>query len=102
MGRKKKVEEPMPVVSPVKEVNNGSGTIVDPEILKVKALEWAIECGFAGEIVASDPEREDFPKWGYGYVVMVHEKAGKKRRGSARFTHEGVRNFWQMDGMITG
>lgn len=71
------------------------------EIIK-DAEEWATVNGLKGPFRLDGPDRQDFPKRGYGYVVQVREQGGKQRMVTLRYTNDGKRSFWQMDGMITG
>lgn len=118
MGKKKK--EPIPLVIPI----NGNGTAkaesktedklvqtllteapvlqVDPEELRKDAEALAHECGFSGALRVDGPEIEKFPRTGYGLVFMVRELTGKQRMATAKYTKEGRRAFWMMDGVITG
>jgi hypothetical protein len=78
--------------------------IVDPdkETMVKDAQEWAIECGFRGEFRIDGPNLERFPRYGHGYVFTIRELQGKQRMATAKYTKDGMRSFWQMDGMITG
>lgn len=74
---------------------------IDPVALRQDAETWARECGL-GKVVASGPTREDYPRYGFGYTFSIMEVGGKDRKATARYTCEGKRNFWTIDGMVTG
>jgi hypothetical protein len=81
-------------------------TFVEPppvpfEKLKKDAEAWAIECGLP-KVLVHEPVREDYPRYGFGYVMHVMEVAGKGRKATARYTCKGERSYWTIDGMVTG
>jgi hypothetical protein len=71
------------------------------EILK-DAEEWGTECGLKGSLRMDGPHVEKHPRCGHGYVLNIRELDGKQRMATAKYTQDGKRSFWQMDGMITG
>ena len=70
----------------------------DPKALTADAISWAKECGLRDEVHADAPTRIDYPQRGHGYVVVVHERAGRGQMGVARFTADGRRGMWTLDG----
>lgn len=74
---------------------------VPPQVLKKDAEAFAIECGLSN-VSVQDPAREEYPQYGFGYVVQVMERGGKERRATVKYTAHGKRSYWQMDGMVTG
>ena len=74
---------------------------INPEALRKDAQAWAQECGL-GQVRLDGPDRENFPRHGYGYVFQITELSGKQRRATARYTCYGLRNFWSMDSLVTG
>jgi len=74
---------------------------VDLDTLRKDAQTWAQECGL-GLVRVDGPDRENFPKHGFGYVFQIAEISGKQRRATARYTCYGLRNFWSMDSLVTG
>lgn len=74
----------------------------DKELLTADADAWCRECGFSGQFRIEGPNVEKFPRFGYGYVVMVRELEGKQRLATAKYTNDNKRAFWQLDGLITG
>lgn len=85
-----------PKVEPVPEV------IVSLDAVREDGIKWAMECGLKPPFLVSGPEREDFPKHGHGYTMTISEQQGKGRLGSARYTHQGKRSYWSIDGIVTG
>lgn len=75
--------------------------IVDLVGMKKDAEDWARESGIAN-CRASGPDREEFPRHGFGYCFQISEIGGKDRRATARYTSRGVRNMWSMDSLVTG
>lgn len=69
--------------------------------LRKDAEIWAKECGL-GPVTIDGPDREDFPRHGFGYNFHVQETSGKKRMATARYTKHGARNYWSMDSLVTG
>jgi hypothetical protein len=69
--------------------------------MRLDAEAWARESGL-GKVIVRGPDREDFPRHGFGYVFQILEDGGKERRASARYTSAGRRNMWTLDGMVTG
>lgn len=95
MGRKNKTAGAAP--SPTKRVTAAS-------LLK-SAEEWAVECGLCGPLHLGVPEKVEYPRFGFGYVVLVTEKdphkpGAKVRMGSARFNEKGERTMWTLDGSV--
>lgn len=74
---------------------------VDHALLRKDAEAWAKECGL-GPMTISGPDREDFPRSGFGYNFQIMEISGKKRMATARYTKHGARNYWSMDSLVTG
>lgn len=74
---------------------------IDPDILKTDVEKWAQECGL-GKVNAIGPTREDYPYYGFGYSFHIQEISGKQRKASARYTSQGLRSFWTIDGIVTG
>lgn len=74
---------------------------VDHDALRKDAQAWAQECGLA-EVRVAGPDREDFPQYGFGYIFQITEISGKQRRATARYSSQGLRNFWSMDSLVTG
>lgn len=101
MGRKKKRIEQVSLVFPIPPggVRKGAPEPSAAE-LKAAAAAWAKDCGLTGELVVQEPERVDYPRSGHGYVVVVREKAGLERSGTARLTAEGKNSYWSMDGNV--
>jgi hypothetical protein len=62
------------------------------------ALDWSAECGLKGDIDAQGPERENYPREGHGWVVTLRERTGERRLATARFTSDGRRSMWTVDG----
>lgn len=71
------------------------------EILK-DAERWAAESGLKPPFMLTGPERTPYPQRGHGYMVTVHEKAGRCRMGTARFSSSGRRSMWTIDGAYAG
>jgi hypothetical protein len=94
VGRRKKQEEPMTLAT----------TYVEPDMkaLKEDAQKWALECGLRAPLRANEPIREQFPKHGHGYSIVLNEVRGKERMATARYTHDGKRNFWTIEGVPAG
>lgn len=74
---------------------------VDLVQLRKDAEAWAKECGL-GPMTLRGPDREDFPRFGFGYNFQIMEISGKKRMATARYTSKGLRNYWSMDSLVTG
>jgi hypothetical protein len=74
---------------------------IPPEKLRKDAEAWAIECGLP-KVRVHDPIREDYPRYGFGYVMQIMEVGGKDRKATARYTCKGERSYWTIDGMVTG
>lgn len=74
---------------------------VDYGVLRKDVEGWAKECGL-GPANINGPDREDFPRFGFGYNFQIMEIAGKKRMATARYTSRGLRNYWSMDSLVTG
>lgn len=74
---------------------------IPPEILRKDAEACAIECGLSN-VMIHEPVRENYPKYGFGYVVQIVERSGKQRRATLKYTAHGKRSYWQQDGMVTG
>jgi hypothetical protein len=72
------------------------------ETIRVKATQWAQECGLRPPFTVGGPERVNYPKQGHGYVVTLRENEGKERLGSARFSSSGAPTYWSVDGIATG
>lgn len=81
-----------------------AATYVDPPLGTVKedARRWAEECGFKGTLALDEATRNEFPKQGHGYAVIVREMEGKQRLATARYDSNGRRTYWSMDGIVTG
>jgi hypothetical protein len=83
---------------------NGNGHAVpeppppEPQAILLDAIEWAKECGLRGSIHADGPTRVDFPQRGHGYWVQLRERTGQQQMGTARFTADGRRAMWTLDG----
>lgn len=69
--------------------------------MRKDAEDWARECGIAN-CRANGPDREEFPRRGFGYVFQISEIGCKDRRATARYTSQGIRNMWSMDSLVTG
>jgi len=69
----------------------------DLTAMRASALDWALECGLKGDIDAEGPERQDYPREGHGWVVILRERAGARRMATARFTSAGRRSMWTID-----
>lgn len=75
------------------------------EAILKSAEVWAIECGLRGPFDLAGPDKVDYPQHGYGFVVLVSElnpyKPGARvRMGTARFTDQGERAMWTIDGSV--
>lgn len=108
MGRKKKAPAPAAPEEPKREEDMMIETprpaaFVFPEQMeeiRENAREWAVECGLQGELNVAEAVIVEYPRTGYGFSVQVQEKAGKCRMATARFTSEGLRSYWSMDGKV--
>ncbi len=74
---------------------------IDLGVMTSDAEVWAKECGL-GKVRVQGPNRETFPQYGFGYTFQIMEVGGKERKATARYTSAGARNFWTIDGMVTG
>lgn len=74
---------------------------IDPIALQKDAEKWAEECGLR-KVIANGPSREDYPRYGFGFVFQIRETSGKERMATARYTCRGERSFWTLDGAVTG
>jgi hypothetical protein len=74
---------------------------IDFDALRKDAEAFAHECGL-DQVRVDGPERETYPRFGYGYVFQITELSGKQRRATARYTCYGLRNYWSMDSLVTG
>lgn len=68
--------------------------------LVVMATNWARECGFSGDLIASEPEEVSYPGKSHGFVVKVRENSGKQRSGTAWFNMYGDPSMWTVDGKV--
>lgn len=105
-ARKPRKRKEKPVIAP-------AALVIDPQMekykqqpelsqegvlaLRLEAEKWANECGLI-KVTVQGPNREDFPRYGFGYAFQIMETAGKQRRATARFTSTGLRNMWTLDG----
>lgn len=87
---------PPPKAEPVPEV------IVSLDAVREDGIQWATECGLKPPFTVNGPEREDFRVQGHGYTMTISEQTGKGRLGTARYTHQGKRSYWSIDGIVTG
>jgi len=103
--RKPRKKKEAPVIAPAAQVVAERTEELTPPIdhvaLRQDVEKWATDCGL-GKVTVSGPQREDFPRHGFGYVFQVREISGKERMATARYTSLGKRSFWTLDGMITG
>jgi len=107
---RKRKETPMPAAAvPVQGLLPVTKELIfsNPEIplnleeLAKDAEAWARECGLP-KVTVQPAVKENFPKRGYGYTFQIMEMGGKDRKATARYTSHGKRNFWTIDGMVTG
>lgn len=98
MGRKRRqaVEKPAAEPSGLKKEEKGIDPMMVEEI-SGKALAYAIENGLQGKIRVSEPKRVEYPRYGYGYQVMLQEEGGKQRMASAHFTADLRPAMWTLD-----
>lgn len=103
--RKPRKRKEVPVIAPAAIIYETDRVLetpvsIDPAALQQDAVKWAQECGLKNA-TAKGPSREDFPRYGFGYVFQVMEVGGKERKATARYTSRGERSFWTIDGMAT-
>lgn len=92
------VQEPPPLPPPAPEFL---------ATLKEDAIRWASECGLRPPFQVSGPDRVLYPEKGHGYIVTMNEIGRPKpearcRIGTARYTSEGRRGMWTIDGTPSG
>lgn len=75
---------------------------IPPGVLERDAELWAKECGLKDQVRVNPAVREDYPRHGFGYTLMIQEQAGKRRMGTARYNSKGERSYWSVDGIVTG
>jgi len=97
--RERKVkEEPVAVIAETREPVV-AGSLLN-EDLRLKAEDWARECGLVGELDITEVVKVNYRKFGHGFSVTLKEKGGKERLATARFTSEAARSYWSMDGKV--
>lgn len=108
--RKPRKKKEVPVIAPSPTIEMAAAKFlenppppVDLVKLRQDAAQWAGECGLLNA-VAGVGVREDYPRYGFGYVFHINGKtrSGKDCMGTARYTCRGERSFWTIDGMVTG
>lgn len=108
MERKKKVVEENVAQMPIQMQVQAPAKAVELEdeiltaALRSDSAAWAEECGFKGDLAVEGPSVSRYPREGYGYVLVIQEKTGKPRMGTARYRSDGKRAYWSVDGLITG
>lgn len=100
--KERKPPTPVPLVVPI--LPGEKEPTYEPEppmsLVRTRAVEWAIECGFNKDLDVSGPDRVNYPREGHGYVVVLHERNGKQRMATARFDSRGNRSYWTIDGHV--